>query len=120
MSGVQTSRVRKFIAYLELKSPGIKSYRFKSPEINSLGFKSSFFAWSSIVWGSLVQRPKVFSLLGVLKFGGQMSGFKSESSNVWGSKVPKSLESMNLLSGTPFFGNLATALKCERMNGPSR
>ena len=85
------SRAQKFIAYLGFKRPVIKSYRFKSPEINSLGFKSSFFAWSSIVWGSLVQRPKVFSLLGVLKFGGQVSGFKSESSNVWGSKVPNSL-----------------------------
>ena len=52
MSWVQTSRVQKFIAYLELKSPGIKSYRFKSPEINSLGFKSSFSARGSIVWGS--------------------------------------------------------------------
>ena len=40
-----------------------------------------------IDWGLLLLRPKVFSLFGDQKCGGQISEFKSDSSNVWGSKV---------------------------------
>ena len=61
-SGVQMSRdqksgVQKFIFELEFKS-----LEFKCPEIKRLGFKNSFFTWSS----------KIHLSLGVRKFRAQM------------------------------------------------
>ena len=67
-----------------------KYLEFKSAEFKCLEFKNSFLALKSKVWGSILQWSKIHCPIGVQKFGGQQSGFKSESSNVWWSNVPES------------------------------
>ena len=49
-SGVQSSRVQKFITHFGFKCPVVKSYMFKSPKFKSLQLKSSFLARGSNVW----------------------------------------------------------------------
>ena len=62
MSSAKKSGGQKFIS-----SMGFKSLEFKCPVPKSPVVKSSFLAWGSKVWSSIVQWPKVHPSLGVQK-----------------------------------------------------
>ena len=106
MSGVQKSRVQKFIFLLEVKSPVFKCLVFKSAEFkNSFSTKSSKVR-CSIVWSSKVQGSKIHSPIRVQKSGVQISGIQKCRVQMSGiQKFIFSLEVKSLRLNTPVVKN---------------